>query len=261
MAVGIAASSFFVFSSLYRVALLDTHERVGLLVAQQIARALNLKLVGNVEHVIYRATLGTHELRRLGIDLSIAKKLLVHIEDKEFFTHSGVSIKGTCRMLLSIFGYRRRSGGSTITQQLVRTLFVEDQTKLFRRKLIEIMLARWFNKVFTKNDQLGMYFASVRFEAKVFGIAAAMGHFFGSVSKQVSAPEAFFLIERVSNVRSRLLVEKIDQTLRGVVTARLLNQTQAREVLKLYVSAVKSGKIQDPGASGTSRLESAWERL
>lgn len=260
LVIGVAALSFVALSWKYRTALVDTHERVELLVAQRLARALALKLVENIEHVIYRATLGKHELHRLDVDLSVAKKLLVHIEDKEFFTHSGVSIKGLGRLFLSVLGRRRRSGGSTITQQLVRTLFIEDQSKLFRRKPIEIMLARWFNKVFTKNDQLEMYFASVRFEANVFGIAAAMKHFFGEVSKTVSAAEAFFLIERVSNVRSRLLVEKVDQTLRGAVTAGLLDQVQAREALRLYANAVKSGRIHDPGASGIARLERAWER-
>jgi penicillin-binding protein 1A len=142
----------------------------------------------------------------------------------------------------------------------VRTLFIENQSRLFRRKLIEIMLAWWFDKVVTKNDQLDLYFASVRFEANVFGIAAAMKHFLGGVRKRISVAEAFLLIERVSNVRSRLLVEKVDQTLRGAVAAGLLDHTQAVEVVRLYANAAKSGRIQDPGASGIARLERAWER-
>lgn len=258
LAIGIAASSFLVLSWTYRKALVDTHERSSLLVAKQFSRMLDLKLAGNMEYVIYRATLGKHELHRLGIDISVAKKLLVHIEDKEFFSHSGVSIRGLGRLLLSVLGRRNRSGGSTITQQLVRTLFIEEQSKLIRRKLIEIMLARWFDKVITKNDQLDMYFASVRFEAGVFGIAAAMKYFFGEIRKKVSTAEAFFLIERVSNIRSRLLVEKVDQTLRGAVAVGLLDHAEARKAVRLYVNAVKSGKIQDPGESGVIRLQKAW---
>jgi penicillin-binding protein 1A len=232
---------------------------VGLFIAQRIARALGLKLVETIEYVIYRAILGKHELHRLSIDLTIAKKILVHIEDKEFFTHSGVSSRGLGRLLLSVLRRRRRSGGSTITQQLVRTLFIADHSKLFRRKAIEILLALWFNKVFTKNDQLEMYFSSVRFDVNVFGIAAALKHFFGEVSSTVSAAEAFFLIERISNVRSRLLVEKVDQTLRGAVAAGLLDQAQARDALRLYANAAGSGRIQDSGGLGITRLEKAWE--
>lgn len=260
LVVGVTAAWFVGLAWTYRKALVDTHERMGLLIAKRIARALDLKLVGNIEYVIYRGTLAKHELHRLGIDLSFAKKLLVHIEDKEFFVHSGVSAKGLGRLFLSVLGRRRRSGGSTITQQLARTLFIEDQSKLFRRKLIEVMLARWFNKVFTKTDQLEMYFASVRFESGVFGIAAAMKHFFDVVTKTVSPAQAFFLIERVSNIRSRLLVEKVDQTLRGAVSVGLLSHADAREVVTLYASAVKDGKVQEPDGSGIARLESVWKR-
>lgn len=259
MVISLAALSFVYLSLTYRKALVDTHERTGLLVALGVSRALSLKLVGNIEYVIYRATLGKHELHRLNINLTAAKKLLVHIEDKEFFSHSGVSVRGIVRLVFSVLRLGRRSGGSTITQQLVRTLFIEDQSKLIRRKLIEIFLARWFNNVFAKNDQLEMYFASVRFEANVFGIAAAMKHFFGEVKKKLSAAEAFFLIERVSNIRSRLLVEKVDQTLRGAVEAGLLTSIDAVEVVKLYMNAVKSGKIKITDGCEIRRLQEAWE--
>lgn len=258
MVIGIAASSFVALSWSYRKALVDTHERAGLLVALRIARTLNLKLVGNVEYVIYRATLGKHELHRLNINLSTPKKFLVHIEDKEFFSHHGVSIKGLSRLVLSILRLGRRSGGSTITQQLVRTLFIEDQTKLVRRKLIEILLARWFDNVFSKSDQLEMYFASVRFEANVFGIAAAMKHFFGDLKENISPAEAFFIIERISNIRSRILVEKVDQTLHGVVTAGLLSPSEATEVVKLYEMALKSGQIKTTDSDEIIRLRARW---
>lgn len=258
--VVITAAWFLTLSWIYRKALFDTHERTGLILSIRIARALGLGLVGNVEYVIYRATLARHELYRLSVDLSVAKRLLVYIEDKDFFNHSGISIKGLARLALYLVGCRRRSGGSTITQQLVRTLFIEDQTKLLRRKLVEIILARWFDRVMSKTEQLEIYLASVRFERGVFGIAAAMKHYFGEVKETLSPAEAFFLVERVSNIRSRLLVEKVRQTLRGAVSAKLLNHADAKQVVYLYTNAVKSGKIQEPDDSAISRLESAWEQ-
>ncbi|MEX0734326.1 MAG: biosynthetic peptidoglycan transglycosylase [Steroidobacteraceae bacterium] len=258
LAVAGAASLFVILCWLYRLSLLDTHERVGLLLAQWIAHVMRLSLVKNVEYVIYRATLGTYELQRLNVDLSLAKKILVHIEDKEFFRHSGVSMRGLGRLALSVFGRRRRSGGSTITQQLVRTLFIVDQSKLVRRKLVEILLARWFNKVLTKDSQLAMYLASVRFDRHIYGFAAAMNYYFGRISKTPLASEAFFLIERVSNVRSRMLVEKIDQTMRGVIAVGLLSREEARETVELYAAAIAARKVQDPGDLGISRLRNAW---
>lgn len=260
LVISFAAIVFAALAWSYRKALLDTHERVALLTAYRAARALHLALVSNIEYVIYRATLAKHELHRLGIDLSGAKKLLVHIEDKEFFAHGGVSLRGLARLSLSALGFGPRSGGSTITQQLVRTLFIRDQKKLFRRKVVEILLARWFDRVITKNDQLEMYLASVRFEAGVFGIAQALQWFFGSIKTEVTAPMAFFLIERVSNVRSRLLVERIDQTLRGALIAGFLSEAQVAEVIKLYAAAIQHGKVQDPDGLGIARLKEAWKQ-
>lgn len=260
LVVGLAALVFAMLAWLYRKALMDTHERVSLLVACRAAKAMNLTLISNIEYVIYRATLARHELHRLGFDLSTVKKLLIHIEDKEFFAHSGVSFRGLARLLLSALGFGPRSGGSTITQQLVRTLFIQDQSKLFRRKLIELLLARWFDGVIAKNDQLEMYVASVRFEVGVFGIAQALQWYFGGIRTEISAPVAFFLIERVSNVRSRLLVERIDQTLLGAVKAGLLSEAQVLEVIELYAAAVQLGKVQDPDGRGIARLKTAWKQ-
>lgn len=255
---GASSTWFAVLCWLYRIALFDTHERTGLIFAILCAKSIRLKLIDNIEHVIYRAKLAKFELHRLGVDLSVPKMLLVHIEDKEFYSHSGVSLKGLARLVLSVLGIRRRSGGSTITQQLVRTLFIRDQTKLIRRKIVEIMLAHWFTKVSTKSDQLETYLASVRFEVGVFGLAAAMKHFFGVTRKTVSPAEAFFLIERISNVRSRLLVERIDQMAKAGIAAGVLCPQDLMQLIKLYADAIETGKIQDPERSAIERLRKAW---
>ena len=258
MLLGTALLWFVVLCWIYRKALLDTHERTSLLFAQRLARTLGLKLISNFEYVIYRAKLAKEELHRLGVDLSVIKKLLIHIEDKRFYTHPGISLRGLGRLALYVVGRGRRSGGSTITQQLVRTLFIEDMGKLVRRKLVEIILALWFNKVVAKTDQLEMYLAAVRFESRVFGLAAAMKHFFGSVKESVSPAEGFFLIERVSNIRSMLLVEKLDQTLKGAVAVGVLSDEDVRQVIDLYANAIQAGKIEDPTDSTIDRLRKAW---
>jgi len=98
----------------------------------------------------------------------------------------------------------------------------------------------------------------VRFEAGVFGLAAAMQHFFGCLKQSISPAEAFFLIERVSNIRSRLLVQKVDQTVRRALTAGVLCQQDVRQLTELYESSIKTGKIQDPEGSAIDRLQKAW---
>lgn len=239
---------------IYRKALLDTHERPILLVARQVARVARLRLVGNFEYVIYRATLARYELKRLRVDLSNLKKILVFIEDRTFFVHHGVSLRGSVRALLGLIGVKRRSGGSTITQQLARTLFIEQPTKIVRRKIVEIILAIWLDRVIAKGDQLEFYLASVRFERGVFGVAAAMRHFFGAVKRAPSMAEAFFLVERVSNIQSRLLADKIRQALNCAMTAGVLSSDDLKEVIELYERSVRQGQIQDGDGYALERL-------
>ena len=257
--IGVAALWFVILCWIYRKALLDTHERTSLVLAKRLSEALGLRLVSNIEYVIYRATLAAYELNRLSINLTTVMKTLVFIEDKEFYTHPGISLKGMVRLALYMIGRGRRSGGSTITQQLVRTLFIEDQSKLVRRKLVEIILALWFNKVFRKSDQLEMYIASVRFETGVYGLPAAIKYFFGEAVNFPSQAQAFFLVERVSNVRSRLLVEKVDLTLRAMVNAGLLSREDAIQVVSIYDDAINKGLIYDPESSAIQHLKSLWK--
>jgi len=230
----------------YRKALLDMHERPLLLLAQNMARFIKLKLVTNFEYIIYRATLARHEITRLKVDLTNLKKILVFIEDRTFFTHNGISLRALFRALLGLLGIKRRSGGSTITQQLVRTLFVQEPSKLARRKIIEILLALCFNSVFTKKEQLELYLASVRFERGVYGVLEAMHHYWVHSIENPSVAQAFFLIERVSNIHSQLLAEKIIQTANSATKSGLMSYDNIHELYRLYRAAVADGKIKDP---------------
>lgn len=237
----------------YRKALLDTHERPILLIAQNVACVIQLKLVKNFEYVIYRATLARYEFVRLKVNLANLKKVLVYLEDRSFFSHHGLSLRALFRALLGLVKIKRRSGGSTITQQLVRTLFVQEPTKLIRRKVTELFLALWFDRVFTKNEQLELYLASVRFERGVYGILEAMRYFWGRAVLNPSVAEAFFLIERVSNIYSRLITDKVIQTARSAREAGLLTNEDIAELQKLYGEAVASEKIKDPN-KGVERM-------
>tara|TARA_A100000171_G_C2131637_1_gene147158 strand:+ start:1357 stop:2748 length:1392 start_codon:yes stop_codon:yes gene_type:complete len=257
--IGVAVLWFVRLSWCYRVALMDVHERPLLLVATFIAKLLRVKVVDNFEQVIYRANLATYELSRINVDTQYLKSFAIHIEDKEFESHKGTSLRGLTRLMLSMLGLHRRSGGSTITQQLVRTLFIVDQKKLVRRKIVEIILARWFDGVSSKSKLLDFYLSSVRFETGVFGVAAAIRHYFGANEKSVTPAEAFVLIERLSNIRSRLLVEKINQTMRTAFDVGLLDKSSASQVIDIYKHAVSSGKIKDLTGDGIERLSEMWQ--
>lgn len=232
----------------YRKALLDTHGRMGLLLTRHIARTLGLGLVNNFEYTIYRANLARFELLRLGVELDELRRQLIHIEDRAFIAHRGVSLRALGRAFLGVVHLKRRSGGSTITQQLSRTLFIRDLQKLARRKLIEILLALWFDRVIEKEDQIQMYLASVRFERHTYGILAAMRYYFGDIIRKPSPAQAFFLVERISNVRSQLLASKIRETVSSALEFGTLNRSDVSKLEEIYATAITEGKISDPSS-------------
>jgi penicillin-binding protein 1A len=242
----------------YRKALLDTHEKSWLLFACSLSRTLQLSIVNNIEYVIYRATLARYEFIRLRVDLVNLKKLLVFIEDRGFFSHHGISIKALVRALLGLLKLKRRSGGSTITQQLGRTLFIVDQSKLFRRKFIEILFALWVNCIFSKDEQLELYLASVRFERGVYGAIDAMHHYWGRKIANPTKAESFFLIERVSNIYSLLLTDKIIQIARLALDAGLMKSEDIKELIGLYRNSILDQKIFDPNG-GIDRMLTVFD--
>ena len=243
LAIGATWSVFLAIA--YRRALLDRHESLRLLLTKAIARLIALRLVGNVEYIIYRAKLAVFEVHRLGVNLETLGDTLIFLEDRAFHRHHGVSARALLRAAAGLTPLKRRSGGSTITQQLVRTLFVVDMTKLIRRKLIELPLAFWFERFVEKREILEMYLASVRFERGVFGIVAAMKHFFGEVKQTPSRSEAFVLVERISNVRSGILGERVRSIQRQCIQNGILLPVDLPEIQGHYERLVTEGKVRD----------------
>ncbi len=247
-----------ILAYVYRSSLYDNHENTLLCITKYLAYKFNLRLVDNFEYIIYRAKLSIYEIQRMKIGLKDLKRILVFIEDREFYHHKGVSLRATFRAFLSLFGQGRRSGGSTITQQLVRTLFVEDFNKTIRRKIIEILLAKWFEKVASKKQIIEMYLSSVRFEKGVFGIPEAMKFYFEKILEAPSPAECFFLIERVSNVKARVLSLKIDHTIRQAVAAGVLTQSDSKEIVSIYSKMIKRMKISPDDNEKFESLKNNW---
>ncbi|GFO68686.1 hypothetical protein GMLC_22650 [Geomonas limicola] len=106
-------------------------------------------------------------------------------------------------------------------------------------------MAICFDKIFTKNEQIDLYLASVRFERGVYGVMEAMHFFWNHIVAKPSKAESFFLIERVSNINSKILVHKIVQTARYAKTLGMFTDADLDELLMLYRDATTSGKIKD----------------
>lgn len=117
----------------------------------------------------------------------------VAVEDKDFFKHKGVSlVSGILRAARETIVKKNLQGGSTITQQLVKSALLNPE-RTIRRKLREIFLAVWTEKLFTKEEILELYLNQVPYGGSSYGIEEASKTYFGKHAKNLKLDEAALL--------------------------------------------------------------------
>ena len=117
----------------------------------------------------------------------------ISIEDKEFYTHSGLSFKGLARAILyNISNKGGLRGGSTITQQLVKNVFLSAE-KTWKRKIKEGILAFLLELRQNKNQILERYFNQVSYGGDAYGVEEASLRYFGKHVWEINMAEATFL--------------------------------------------------------------------
>lgn len=111
------------------------------------------------------------------------KEAIVSIEDKKFFSHSGIDLKGIIRAAWAMLRDGEVSqGGSTITQQLARTVFLSND-RTWQRKMEEIFVATELEQKYSKEQLLEFYLNNIYFGNGYYGIqAASRGYFNADVS-------------------------------------------------------------------------------
>ena len=116
----------------------------------------------------------------------------VAIEDKHFFDHPGIDFFAIMRAFIADMEGKDVQGASTLTQQLIKnTLLTPDRT--FERKLKEVLLAYWTEKVFTKQQILQMYFNEAPYGGASWGIEAASETYFNKPAKDLDLAESALL--------------------------------------------------------------------
>src|SRR5690349_6611001 len=120
-------------------------------------------------------------------------KAFVAIEDRRFYQHYGVDPYGIGRAAFANILHRGvAQGGSTITQQLAKNLFLT-QERTFKRKLQEALLALWLERKFSKAQILELYINRVYFGSGSYGIEQASQHYFGKSARNITVAEAAML--------------------------------------------------------------------
>jgi penicillin-binding protein 1A len=117
----------------------------------------------------------------------------IAIEDRRFFSHFGIDPIGLVRATVANALHRGVSqGGSTITQQLAKNLFLT-QERTITRKLQEVVLALWLEHKFSKTEILELYLNRVYFGSGAYGVDAASQRYFGKSARKVTLAEAAML--------------------------------------------------------------------
>ncbi len=119
---------------------------------------------------------------------------LLVIEDADFYKHWGVDIFGLFRaVVVDVITWDFAQGGSTITQQLARNMFL-NLDKQLPRKIKEAMLAVLIERNFTKEEILEIYFNKIYFGGGIYGIETAAYRYFGKTTKDLTIGEAALLV-------------------------------------------------------------------
>src|SRR3954467_8188318 len=120
-------------------------------------------------------------------------KAFIAIEDRRFYSHHGVDPLGILRAAVANVLHRGVSqGGSTLTQQLAKNLFLT-QERTLQRKLQEVELAFWLERKHSKAAILELYLNRVYFGSGAYGVEAAAQRYFGKSARNVTVAEAAML--------------------------------------------------------------------
>ena len=121
---------------------------------------------------------------------AVMKQAMVSVEDRRFYDHYGVDPIGIVRSLfVRVESGRWRQGGSTITQQLARNVFLNNN-RTFARKAREAILAVALETKLSKEEILELYLNKVYFGGGAYGVDAASRKFFGHPGTELTLPEA-----------------------------------------------------------------------
>jgi len=122
----------------------------------------------------------------------VVKQTTIAIEDKDFYKHRGLALRGITRASYNIIFKRKLEGGSTITQQLIKTTLLSPERTL-KRKIREAILASLTEIIYTKDEILEMYLNHVPYGGTSYGIEQASKRYFGKSVKDVNLAEAALL--------------------------------------------------------------------
>jgi penicillin-binding protein 1A len=187
-------------------------------------------------------------------DPAVLAKLPKHVplallatEDRRFYSHFGVDLLGLMRAVwVNVRSGRMAQGGSTITQQLAKNVFLTPQRNL-KRKVQEVLLALWLENNYSKDQILEMYLNRVYFGAGTYGIESAAQRYFAKPATQLSLPEAAMLVgmlkapSRYSPIANlKLSQARANQVIANMEAFGAINEAVAKQAVARPATVARS---------------------
>ncbi len=170
----------------------------------------------------------------------------IAIEDRRFYSHGGIDPIGILRALVNdVLDRGAVQGGSTLTQQLAKNLFLT-QKRTFSRKIQEAILALWLEHKYSKDKILELYLNRVYFGSGAYGVDAAAEKYFGHSAKDVTLPEAAMLAglmkapsKLAPNHNESAAVARADEVIAAMAKQGRITEAMAKVALAHPAHAVK----------------------
>lgn len=166
-------------------------------------------------------------------------------EDRRFYEHHGIDFRGLGRALVN----NARSGsisqgGSTITQQLAKNLFLSNE-RTFQRKLKEVVISLWLEYHLSKDDILTLYLNRVYFGLGTFGVDGAARRYFGKPARELDVLESAHLVGALK-APSRLNPLRNPESARRRAFEVIDNMVETGFLTPAQAQTVKSRPLQLP---------------
>jgi 1A family penicillin-binding protein len=185
------------------------------------------------------------------------REATVAVEDKDFYKHSGLSTSGMIRATINIFVFHNFQGGSTLTQQLVKTVLLT-QERTLPRKIKEAILAVQIERKYTKDEILLMYLNEVPYGGTAAGVVSAAKQYFGKSVSDLGLVECAFLAGLPQSPSQyspftgtgKLYIWRTQQVLRRMREDGYISPTQEQDANKqlnnIVFTDTKSGGLRAP---------------
>ncbi len=200
------------------------------------------------------------DVNRLYIPLNDVPKILkqatVSTEDQDFYTNNGFSVRGYLRVVKDILLYRQVTGGSGITQQLVKNVLLSPERSL-TRKIKELILSIQVDQRFSKDQILEMYLNNVPYGGTAVGVEAASNLYFGKHVKELGLAQSAFLAGLPQSPtyyspfsgKDKAYVARTKQVLKRLNEDHMISKKQADDALKEvqnFKFTQKQGNLKAP---------------